>query len=274
MNRAVALDDSEILVFTDANTVLNQAALKHLARHFADPHVALVAGAKRVIADDADVAAQEGLYWQYESWLKALESKHSSVIGAAGEIFAVRRSAYIPPPSHAIIEDFWLCMSLLRSGFRTVYEPNARATEYASPSMREELKRKTRIAAGGWQAVFAFADQLHPSQGRVAFQFLSHRVLRWVVVPVLLPVLFALNVLLAETGLYLGLLVIQSLFYVAAGLGWLLEGRRPLPSWLALPCFFVASHWACLHGGWRYLTGRQNPVWAKVQRDSKVPLAS
>lgn len=274
MNRAVLLSGGEILVFTDANTMLNRQALRALTRHFADPEVAMVAGAKRVVADASSAASQEGLYWRYESWLKTLESRFSSVIGAAGEIFAVRRASYEAPPAHAIIEDFWLTMTLLRRGFRVVYEPEAQATEYASPGIQAEWVRKSRIAAGGWQAVAAFADQLHPGRGRIAFQFFSHRVLRWIVVPLLLPVLFGLNVALAAEPLYAVTLLGQSAFYAIALLGWFLEKHRALPRWVALPCFFVVSHLACLQGGWRNWRGSQPTAWERIQRDPKLPMAS
>lgn len=274
MNRAVNLSDGEIIVFTDANTILNRQALRALTRHFADPQVALVAGAKHVVAENSSAAAEEGLYWRYESWLKTLEARFSSVMGAAGEIFAVRRNNFEAPPSHAIIEDFWLTMSVIRQGFRVAYEPHARATEYASPSMQAEWVRKSRIAAGGWQAVAAFADQLHPRRGRVAFQFFSHRVLRWIVVPVLLPILFSLNLTLARHPLYATLLVLQATLYTAALLGWWLEKRGPLPRWLAIPCFFFVSHLACLQGGWRHWRRTQPTAWERIHRGPELPRAS
>ncbi|MEB3283982.1 MAG: glycosyltransferase family 2 protein [Candidatus Sericytochromatia bacterium] len=271
VNRAVGVSQGEIIVLTDANAILNTQAIKKLVQHFAAPNVGMVAGSKRVISSHRTAAAQEGLYWRYESWLKTQESRFASVVGAAGELLAVRRSSYLPPPRHAIIEDFWLTMSLIRADWRIIYEPEAQATEYASPSMEAELVRKTRIAAGGWQAMFAFADLLHPRRGRIAFVLWSHRLARWMIVPALLPVLLIINTLLAKEPLYATLLAVQLTFYAFAWLGWLLEKRHALPGWLSLPCFFVASHWACLVGGWRFLQGNQSAVWQRAPRDGSIP---
>lgn len=269
MNRAVPTARGEILVFSDANAYFERPAIRKLVRNFGDPKVALAAGEKRVARGDGTVGDAEGLYWRYESWLKRLDSRVSSVMGAAGEIFAIRKACYAPPPADAIIEDFMLSMGLVRDGWRVVYEPEASAIEEASPNASEEFKRKVRIVAGGWQAVVRLWPLLTPKYGVVAFQYVSHRVLRWVAVPFLLPVVFALNVALAGRPLYEGLLALQVIFYGLALLGYLLEkrGRTWKPAYL--PFFFVFLNWAAACGAWRYWKGSQAVTWEKVRRSTK-----
>lgn len=269
VNRAVPTAQGEILVFSDANAFFEPDALRMLVRNFGDPDVALVAGEKRVAAGDGTVGAGEGLYWRYESWLKRLDSGVSSVMGAAGEIFAVRKALYQPPAADAIIEDFMLSMGLVMDGWRVVYEPKAIAIEEASPTAREEFKRKVRIVAGGWQAVVRLWPLLTPVHGLVAFQYVSHRVLRWVAVPFLLPVIVALNLMLAAQPLYQALLGLQAAFYTLAAVGWVLERRGLTWKPAYLPFFFVFLNWAAACGAWRFWTRTQAVTWEKVRRPAK-----
>ena len=107
-----------------------------------------------------------------------------------------------------------------------MYEPNAFAAEAPSLSMKDEQKRKIRISAGGFQSVFMLKDLLNIFKyGKLSFQYISHRVLRWCVCPFLLPVIFISNLFLyfrhAALHVYTVLLVLQILFYLAAAIGWL-----------------------------------------------------
>ncbi|MFA6946937.1 MAG: glycosyltransferase family 2 protein, partial [Pedobacter sp.] len=110
MHRAVQQVQSEIIIFTDANTELNKDALSYIARHYADKNIGAVAGEKRVkIEDLADAGtAGEGFYWKYESTLKKWDSELYSVVGAAGELFSVRRELYQPVEDDTILDDFMI----------------------------------------------------------------------------------------------------------------------------------------------------------------------
>lgn len=266
VNRAVQAASGEIIVSSDANAYFTRETMKNLVRNFGDPKVAMVAGEKRVANSEGTVGEAEGLYWRYESWLKTLDSQVSSVMGAAGEIFAIRKELFHAPPADAIIEDFILSMGLVKDGWRVVYEPTAVAIEEASPNATEEFKRKVRIVAGGWQAVVRLWPLLTPAYGLVSFQYVSHRVLRWVLVPFLLPLIAVLNVALASEALYAALLVCQAGFYALAALGWALErqGKTWKPAYL--PFFFVFLNYAALCGAWRFFTKTQAVTWEKVRR--------
>jgi cellulose synthase/poly-beta-1,6-N-acetylglucosamine synthase-like glycosyltransferase len=268
VNRVAPMATGEVLVFSDANSLFAADSVRKLVRNFGDPRVALVAGEKRVAADDGTVSEGEGLYWRYESLLKRLDSRVSSAMGAAGEIFAIRKALFVAhaPAPDSIIEDFILSMGLVRDGYRVVYEPEAVSLEEASPNAVEEFKRKVRIVAGGWQAVVRLWPLLSPTYGVVAFQYVSHRVLRWVVVPLLLPPIFLANVALASTAPYGLLLVAQLGFYLLAAVGWQLEqrGKKWKPAYL--PFFFAFMNYAALCGAWRYLKGNQAVTWEKVKR--------
>lgn len=272
LNRVMPLVEGDIVVSSDANSMLNPESLRKLVRHFADPQVACVAGEKRIMRRHGDVSAGEGLYWRYESYLKRCDSDLSSVMGAAGELIALRRSCYEPVEEDTIIEDFVVSMRLVDRGLRVIYEPDAYSMEEASPSITEEFKRKTRIVAGGWQAVARLGSLLYPKRPLITFQYVSHRVLRWVLVPFLLILAFCSNALLAlgADPIYRTLWLGQVLFYGLAAYGWNRQahgGRNPL---YYVPFYFVFLNYAALVGCLRFMRGTQPVTWEKVQRATPI----
>lgn len=272
IHRAMAHVDSDLVVFTDANTLLNPDALRALCRHYADPRVGAVAGEKRVYAGEvADAsAAGEGLYWKYESALKRWDSELYSVVGSAGELFSIRYGLYEPVPDDTVLDDFMISMRIAERGYRVVYEPDAFATEMASENVQEELKRKIRIAAGGWQSILRLRRVLNPLANPVlTFQYISHRVLRWTITPILLIVVFLLNAWLyfRDYGLvYSCLFWGQVVFYVMALIGYVLEQRSLKVKLVFVPYYFCVMNYAVLAGMIRYFRGGQSAVWERANR--------
>jgi biofilm PGA synthesis N-glycosyltransferase PgaC len=269
--RAMHLVNTPVVVSTDANTFVNPEAMMRITRHFADPRVGAVAGEKRIAMAERDDAssAGEGIYWKYESSLKKWDAELWSVVGAAGELFAFRRQVYEPVPVDTIVEDFYLTMRIAQKGYRVAYEPGAYAVESSSATVGEELKRKVRIAAGGWQAVVRLAPLLNIFRyGLLSFQYISHRVLRWTLAPFFLPVLLIVNVVLAARGirLYQFLLAAQILFYAGAFIGFLLEQRKLKTKMFFVPYYFCVMNYAQYAGFWRFLRGRQSVLWERAQR--------
>ncbi len=269
--RAMEQIHTPIVISTDANTLLNKEAVKRLVRHFSNPRVGAVAGEKRISMQEKEGAssAGEGIYWKYESTLKKWDAELWSVVGAAGELFAFRQSVYEHVPTDTIVEDFYLTMRIAQKGYRVMYEPEAYAAERSSVSVAEELKRKIRIAAGGLQALFRLAALLNIFRyGILSFQYISHRVLRWTLAPFFLPILLLTNVVLATQSepLYVGLLIAQLLFYVAAFAGYLLERRKLKVKIFFIPYYFCVMNYAMYAGLVRILRGNQSVLWEKAQR--------
>lgn len=270
-HRAMFVSSHPMVVSTDANTMLNREALRLLTAPFVRAAVGAVAGEKRIVVADSDDASAsgEGLYWRYESALKRMDAALWTVVGAAGELFAFRREAFEVVPDDTIIEDFFLSMRIAQKGWRVAYEPKAVATETASASVSEELKRKVRIAAGGWQAMSRLLPLFNLFRYRtLSFQYLSHRVLRWTLAPVSLPLLYFSNLWLAERhgGGWLLFFALQTLFYLAAFLGWLLEKKRiPLKAFF-VPYYFCVMHYAALAGFVRWFRNKQSVLWERAER--------
>jgi len=270
VNRVMEFVKTPIVAFCDANTFLNKEAMHHLVRHYKNPKVGAIAGEKKIMQNEKDHAAGsgEGAYWKYESLLKKWDSELYTVVGAAGELFSVRTELYEHVPGNIIIEDFYLSMSIVKEGYRVIYEPDAYAMETSSASVEEEEKRKVRIAAGGIQSVVKLATLLNFFKyGVVTFQYVSHRVLRWTLTPLLLPLILVANILLINTHpIYLIILALQLLFYFTSFIGYLLRGKEVKSKLMFIPYYFTFMNLSVYKGFLRYLKGQQSVVWEQAKR--------
>jgi biofilm PGA synthesis N-glycosyltransferase PgaC len=269
-NRAMTLIDTPIVVFCDANTYLNKDCIKNLVRHYEDPKVGAVSGEKRVISSGVDTAsaAGEGLYWKYESTLKRWDSQLYTIVGAAGELISFRSDLVQDLEEDTILDDFMQTMRICQQGYRVVYEPDSYAAETASDNVKEELKRKVRIAAGGWQSMRRLWTILIPiPQPLLTFQYISHRVLRWSISAFVLPLIFILNVaLFSQSDLYQYLLYAQIVFYATALVGWFLENKAIRVKILFVPYYFLMMNYAVFAGFVRWLKGSQKVTWERAKR--------
>ena len=250
---------TEIVMMTDANTMLNPEAVREIVRLMQDPKVGCVSGEKKVMAkSDSDEAAQgEGLYWKYESALKRLDSELYSAMGAAGELCVIRRQLMTDIPDDTLLDDFVISMEIVRMGYKIAYTSKAFAMEYGSADLHEESKRKRRIAAGGLQSSWRLRSLMNPLRHPVvAFQFVSHRVLRWTITPVCLFALIPLNTILVLSGegiIYTIIWILQILFYASA-----LAGMR-------ISKYFVFMNLNVFRG-MAYLLNNTSGTWEKAKR--------
>lgn len=284
MNEAMKYVKTPIVIFTDANTQLNTSAVRLIVEHFRDPKTGAVAGEKRILTQNSESAAGsgEGLYWKYESKLKEWDAELQTIVGAAGELFAVRTELYEPVETDTILDDFIISLRIAGRGYRVGYEPNAYALEHPSFSILDEQKRKVRIAAGGFQSIVRLAYLLNPFRyGVLTFEYVSHRVFRWAVAPICLPIIFLANLGLviqgttqpsAQTPFWNVLFLMQILFYGAALAGYLLETKQLRWKLLFVPFYFTFMNVCALAGLVRYLRGNQSGAWEKVRRAGEVAL--
>lgn len=271
MNRVVPQVKADILVFSDANAMLNEEALMVIATCFNDEKVGCVAGEKRINTGDKSKAATagEGFYWKYESALKNWSSKFNSAIGAAGELFAIRSELFEAPTKDTILDDFLVSLAVVPHGFKIAYTKDAYALEYGSVSIQEEMKRKIRICTGGIQAIVRTRSLLNPIKYPVfAFQYLSHRCLRWTITPLALFLLIPINLYLAYTlqSSYLFLGLLHGLFYVLGGLGYIFKTKKLQNKFLFIPFYFLMMNLSALLGMKRYILNEQSVLWEKSQR--------
>ncbi len=273
INRAMKYVETPYVIFSDANTLINKTAVREILKHYADPLVAAVAGEKKIISEGRDnaVGSGESIYWKYESLLKKLDSELYSVVGAAGELFSVKTSHFHQIAEDIIIEDFVQSLKICLDGYLVRYEPKAYATESASVSIREEQKRKVRIAAGAFQAMIILKKLFNVYKyPLLSFQFISHRILRWTLCPVCLLICFFTNVSLVVNGqrsFYEIFLLAQIVFYSIAVAGWLFARRNLKIKAFYIPYYFFFMNLSMFLGFFRFI-GRKQPVtWDKSSRD-------
>jgi biofilm PGA synthesis N-glycosyltransferase PgaC len=273
VNRAMQYISTPYIIFSDANTLLNTNCVREIIKHYKDNTIGAVAGEKKIVDTSGEkntAGAGEGLYWKYESFLKQLDARFYTVVGAAGELFSIRTKLFEPVQPNVLLDDFIISLKICQKGYRVMYEPNAFATEAPSLTMKDEQKRKIRISAGGFQSVFMLKELLNVFKyGKLAFQYISHRVLRWCICPFLLPLIFVSNIFLyIQNGgiVYTLLLALQFFFYMAAAAGWAIALRNLKIKALYIPYYFVFMNAALYFGLFRFITKKQTVLWQKATR--------
>jgi cellulose synthase/poly-beta-1,6-N-acetylglucosamine synthase-like glycosyltransferase len=273
IDRIMPYVQSEITVFTDANTLLNKDCLIAINKHFLLQNVGGVAGEKKVEVlktTDNKRKPQEGIYWKYESFLKQIDSAYYSVVGAAGELYAIRTSLYEYPGEQVILDDFLISMNICKKGFVFKYEPGAYALEQPSINLKEERKRKIRIAAGGIQAILLLQSLLNIIRyKKLSYLYISHRVLRWTIIPFALILIFGVSMVLyfQNNSIWISsCFFLQCIFYGLGLLGFVIRGHKYIYKITAIPNYFIFMNYSQILGLIRYLRGKQTSVWEKANR--------
>jgi len=277
INRAIPLVRGEIIVFSDANNLYEADALRRLVAPFSDSKVGASTGAKLIIQDGRNLSGAEGIYWKYESWIKRNQTKLDTCTSSVGEIFAVRRDVYIPPPNFVINDDYYIVIDLIRRGFRVFYVPEARSLEYISASEQDEITRRARIGTGLYQSIFMIAKLLPLGRPWAIWHIISHKFCRALVPFGLLGALLSnLIIVLFEyrqlhhfllSGSYMQIfLSAQLAFYMLALFGNYFKFPGFVGKLIYLCAYLVNSNYAYLRGFWGFITKKQTSVWERVQR--------
>ena len=274
LNRGMQFVKTPIVIFSDANTLLNKESIRAIVQEFKNEKNGCVTGRKRIIPLNKDNAVNsgEGIYWQYESLLKKAESNVNSAIGAVGELFAIRTELFEAVESDTILDDFIISLQIAQKGYQIKFASNAIASERASISIHEELKRKIRIAYGGFQTLFRLKKLLNPFYHLVlTLQYISHKVLRWAVVPFSYPMLFLINIYLVivspHTVLYNLLFVAQSIFYLFVFAGYILQSKRISFKLIFVPYYLFIMNLSVIAGFIRFLKKSQSVNWERSERE-------
>ncbi len=266
LNRAVASAKGEIVVFSDANTFYDKNAIKVLAGHFIHEQVGGVCGLKHIIEKEGRAASTgDSLYWKYESFIKTCESKVGSIAGGDGEIFAIRKDLYEQIDEEIINDDAAITFNIIGSGYRVLYDTNAVSREYASISLTDDFNVKVRMVAGGFQSIAKFKKFLLTSNRFFTFQFVSHKILRWIF-PELYLIMLAANIFLIGNSFYAIFLLLQFIFFVMAYAGCRQYKKNAVNKLFYIPLYFTLMNIAVFMGLVKYLGGKQNTKWKKAQR--------
>lgn len=266
LNRAVVGLDEDILIFSDANAFYKEDAIKKLVRNFRHDDVGCVVGHLVYLENCSYVGKGESLYWRYESLLNSLESRLKSVLVATGTIFAIKRDLF-KPVSNDVANDFQIPAEVAARGYGVIYESEAIAYERSTFYFREEFSRKRRIIVRG---LTGFRNLRRNFGGAFRiFQFVSRKLLRWCIGP-MLPVLYVSNALLLGNRLFYILFILQNLFYVFAIAGAILRRGKVKLRIFLIPFYFVMVNAAALAAIATYICGRRLAAWEKAETTRDV----
>jgi cellulose synthase/poly-beta-1,6-N-acetylglucosamine synthase-like glycosyltransferase len=258
LNRLASQATGDILFFTDANSHIASDCLRKMVGHFADSRVGCVTGVEQTIHDEGQaVVSGTRAYLGYESSVAQLESRIGSVLVCDGAIFCIRRNlfAQLQPD---LANDLELPLRIGGLGYALLFDPSARASEKSTASSREEFSRKQRIAA---QGILGFWRLRKALKGIRTWQFLSRKLLRWLV-PVPLTVLLIASAALAHNKFFLVFLALQLAAYAAALIAAVLESmglRAGKP--ISICYYFILVHIAAILGVVQACLGRRFAVW-------------
>jgi len=264
LNRCIPAATGEIIVLSDANTLLDPGAVKKLVRHFADPQVGAVCG-KLKLYNRSKRDYEESTYWKYESLIKFYEGKLGVVMGANGGLYAIRRRLFAPLAPATIVDDFVIAIRIMEQGYKVIYDAQALAYEETTEDYQREFRRRVRIAAGGFQSLAMYPYLVWPFHGFRSFAFWSHKLLRWCA-PALMVLALVANLFLFRRGLYRATLFAQVLFYGLAAAGKARLFRGALRRATSVAYYFVTMNIAIIVGFWRFVRGEQQAAWEPTPR--------
>ena len=268
LNVGVAQATSDILIFSDAATLFAPDSIQKMVRHFSNSKVGVVCGLLKFKAT-AESQQTEGVYWKYETIIRLMEARFGATMTASGALYALRRQCFEPISSDTVIEDFVVPMRARQLGYSVIFDPEATAIEYAAPSVSGEFTRRVRLAVGSFRAMGELIRVRMDFMTRLAF--ISHKLLRWLV-PFFLITLLLSNTVLVKAVPYRVALLTQSLFYLWAFLGYMFREQMKRIRFGLLGYFWLAMNIAFLVGFWKYLFGRQDSAWKRVEEDADVHL--
>lgn len=272
LNKAVSQASGAIVVFSDANSFYHRSAVKHLAARFAEPSIGFVTGhTKYALHCSSHEMAPVGLYSKMETWIKSMESRIGSCVGADGAIFAVRKSLYSPLDPDAI-NDLVLPLKIVGQGYRGILEERAFCIEKTADSPGEEYMRQVRITSRTLKGILENASLLNPLRRPLfAWQLASHKLTR-LAMPFVLILLFLSSLALWSEGeIYQTALACQGVFYALAASSRLRKGRGLTAKAASLASVFVTVNAAVLVGWVKFLRGERFTSWSSRRRTNPVP---
>jgi cellulose synthase/poly-beta-1,6-N-acetylglucosamine synthase-like glycosyltransferase len=253
----------EVLVFADARQTWAPEALCRLMENFRDPAVGAVSG-NLVLKSAPGALAGVSLYWRYEKWVRAQESRLHSLTGVTGAISAVRRELFRPIPPGTLLDDVYWPLQVAMQRRRVVYDERAIVYDRLPESPDHEFRRKVRTLCGNLQLLTLCPAALLPWRNPVWLQLISHKFLRLAVPWALL--LMLVGSLVLPGPVYRILLAGQLTLYVLGLLGMQRDGRPRFRLTHAASSFLVLNG-AALWSFAMWIAGRPNQTWRKAAYD-------
>jgi cellulose synthase/poly-beta-1,6-N-acetylglucosamine synthase-like glycosyltransferase len=265
-NLATEQAHGDIIIFSDATTNYDREAVRKIVRNYADPTVGAVSGRYEYFnPTHAPIGIGNILFWKYENLIKRSQTRIKTITGCCGCIYSVRRCLYEPLPPD-IISDLVEPLKILEKGYRIVFEPEAIAYEETTEKAREEFRMRIRVISRGMRGLLYMKQLFNPLRyGFVAFQLISHKLLRWLV-PIFMAVIFTANLFLLGSPLYNAAFIAQVLFYAMALAGWLGERFNLRLKPFSIPLYFSTVNLAALISLVRTWKGYKAVTWETLRK--------
>lgn len=263
--RTVPRTRGEIVLLSDANVFPEPGAVRQLVERLAEPGVGVAFGNLVLLESDGRRTSRaEGLYWRYETRLKELESQVGSCFGVTGALWAFWKHLFVPFPDHIASDDFVLPLKITLQGYRTVLEKTALVYEYVPRDDAGAFRRKAQCGSGGLQALLYLRELWNPFASRTSLYLWSHKVLRWLTLPLLAVFCVANTAILSGSILYQATFALLILTLSAALWGAVPSLRRHTPRVLLLPFYFYSLNLAIAAGFLRYGARKHSARWERL----------
>lgn len=269
LNDLVKHAKSDILIFSDANTIYHEDAIKNLVKFYADNRVGGVSGKLELIEyeESKTSGSQEKKYWDFETWLKEKEGKLGCLIGANGGIYSIKKEFFCEIPTfHPVMDDFYLSLKVIERKKDFLYQKGALACEYTAPSLRVEFYRKIRNNSINLSTIKSIKKLLSPAYGFISYGLWSHKIIRWFS-PLLLILLFVSNLFLVNSGVfYFYFFIAQLVIYILGLMGFILKKVNYLSQPLLMIFYFFMTNAAMLIGLVKFILGKHTAYWQSTPR--------
>lgn len=272
LNRAVENAQGDILVFSDADAILDVDAILNLIKYFVDPSVGGACGQRVIGEDNKKLKKAQSDYIRFDSTIKKMENKIGSISSNDGKLYAVRKELFQPIPS-AVTDDLYVCLSIVKQGYRFLFEPNSRAfIKVPSRSPKHELERRRRIVCRSLRGIFLQKELLNPLKYGIFSLSLVTNKLNRRLLPAYLLVLFLSSAFLS---LYNALMRVfffsQVAFYLLALSYPFLENTKGLgvvKKLSSLPYYFCIGNYGTLLGLIDFIMGKQITKWQPFKTET------
>ena len=261
---AIRSTDADIIVFTDAGTILLEDAIQHVIDAFRDSSVGAVSSVDRFITEDGSLQG-EGAYVRYEMWLRDLETRFHSLVGLSGSFFAARHRV-CDQWDNRVPSDFGTALACAELGLRAVSDRRVVGYYRNIKDSRKEYQRKVRTVVRGMNALRIRFAVLNPLRyGRFSFEVFSHKVMRWATPWFMMGAFCASAVLALNSVPYRILCTAQIALYVLPVVSGVSPDLRKI-GLLRIATYFVEVNVAILHATVLTLSGRTILTWEPSKR--------
>lgn len=246
----------EVVVVTDATSILLPDSVTRLVCDFSDKAVGCVSGMSRKIPDVNGVF-NDSAKSRYENKIKELESNIGTLSGGNKAIFAFRRELLPKKGDSMISIEFYVPTAIIEQGYDVLFEPEAVAYETEEKSDGDLFKKHIVDGSSGVRSIVRFWRLLLPRKG--SFVFWSHRVVKWLVPFNLIVLLLGCGVMAYVYKWVLVLFVLQVIMYVYLTLWTLLMSKKrkgnaePIGMLSAFGSYFLTLNVAWLIGFFKSL---------------------